>query len=198
MDLASTQGLTRSPARSPRGSDRTDAVETLGVVRRLRVGEFAMGSFARLEIRCLPHCCDWHPMLGFHPRRVPRQSRPRIRGRPMAGAPTVVTLTLVTQPSGLQLTLDGQLVNTPYAVESVVGTRGPLAHPRPSRWPGALTTSWSGRTAVRRLTTSPHRPRIRPTKQLTAKVHGPEISCRAAGTVVARSPRGDFRQKLQA
>ena len=47
----------------------------------------------------------------------------------MAGAPTVVTLTLVTQPSGLQLTLDGQLVNTPYAVESVVGTTRTVGAP---------------------------------------------------------------------
>jgi len=51
-------------------------------------------------------------------------------------APNVVTLTLVTQPSGLQLTLDGQTINTPYAAQSVVGT---------TRTIGALSPQQVGR-----------------------------------------------------
>ncbi len=47
--------------------------------------------------------------------------------------PNVVTLTLVTQPSGLQLTLDGQTINTPYAVESVVGTTRTIGAPSPQQ-----------------------------------------------------------------
>jgi glucose/arabinose dehydrogenase len=45
--------------------------------------------------------------------------------------PNVATLTLVTQPSGLQLTLDGQPVATPYAVQSVVGMTRTLGAPSP-------------------------------------------------------------------
>lgn len=48
-------------------------------------------------------------------------------------APNVVTLTLVTQPSGLQLTLDGQTINTPYAVQSVVGTTRTIGAPSPQQ-----------------------------------------------------------------
>ena len=47
--------------------------------------------------------------------------------------PNVVTLTLVTQPSGLQLTLDGQTIITPYAVESVVGTTLTIGAPSPQQ-----------------------------------------------------------------
>ena len=47
--------------------------------------------------------------------------------------PNVVTLILVTQPSGLQLTLDGQTINTPYAVESVVGTTLTIGAPSPQQ-----------------------------------------------------------------
>jgi glucose/arabinose dehydrogenase len=47
--------------------------------------------------------------------------------------PNVVTLTFVTQPSGLQLTLDGQIINTPYAVESVVGTTRTIGAPSPQQ-----------------------------------------------------------------
>jgi glucose/arabinose dehydrogenase len=48
-------------------------------------------------------------------------------------APSVVTLTFVTQPSGLQLTLDDQLINTPFAVESVVGTTRTIGAPSPQQ-----------------------------------------------------------------
>jgi glucose/arabinose dehydrogenase len=48
-------------------------------------------------------------------------------------APNVVTLTLVTQPSGLQLTLDGQTIDTPYAMESVVGTTRTIGAPSPQQ-----------------------------------------------------------------
>jgi len=47
--------------------------------------------------------------------------------------PNVVTLILVTQPSGLQLTLDGQLITTPYAAESVVGTTRTIGAPSPQQ-----------------------------------------------------------------
>jgi len=48
-------------------------------------------------------------------------------------APNVVTLTFVTQPSGLQLTLDGQTNTTPFAVESVVGTTLTIGAPSPQQ-----------------------------------------------------------------
>ncbi len=48
-------------------------------------------------------------------------------------APNVVTLTLVTQPSGLQLTLDGRTIDTPYAEESVVGTTLTIGAPSPQQ-----------------------------------------------------------------
>ena len=43
--------------------------------------------------------------------------------------PNVVTLTLVTDPAGLSLTLDGQPVATPFSVTSVVGMRRTLGAP---------------------------------------------------------------------
>ena len=49
------------------------------------------------------------------------------------GAPNVVTLTFDTQPSGLQLTLDGQTIDTPYTVESVVGTTLTIGAPSPQQ-----------------------------------------------------------------
>jgi len=48
-------------------------------------------------------------------------------------APNVVTLTVVTQPSGLQLTFDGQPVTTPYSVDSVVGTMHTIGAPSPQQ-----------------------------------------------------------------
>jgi glucose/arabinose dehydrogenase len=48
-------------------------------------------------------------------------------------APNVVTLTLDTQPSGLQLTFDGQPVITPYVVDSVVGTTHTIGAPSPQK-----------------------------------------------------------------
>ena len=48
-------------------------------------------------------------------------------------APNVVTLTFVTQPSGLQLTLDGQPITTPYAAESAVGTTRTIGAPSPQQ-----------------------------------------------------------------
>jgi len=47
--------------------------------------------------------------------------------------PNVATLTLDTQPSGLQLTLDGQPITTPYAVQSVVGTTRTIGAPSPQQ-----------------------------------------------------------------
>jgi glucose/arabinose dehydrogenase len=43
--------------------------------------------------------------------------------------PTVVTLTLVSYPSGLQLTLDGQTVTTPYSEQSVAGATRTIGAP---------------------------------------------------------------------
>jgi hypothetical protein len=48
-------------------------------------------------------------------------------------APNVVTLTFDTLPSGLQLTLDGQTITAPYAVESVVGTTRTIGAPSPQQ-----------------------------------------------------------------
>ena len=45
----------------------------------------------------------------------------------------MVTLTFVTQPSGLQLTLDGQTIDTPYAVASVLGTTLTIGAPSPQQ-----------------------------------------------------------------
>ena len=50
--------------------------------------------------------------------------------------PNVVTLTLDTQPGGLQLTLDGQPITTPYALESVVGITRTLGAPSPQQLTG--------------------------------------------------------------
>ena len=47
--------------------------------------------------------------------------------------PNMVTLTLDTQPSGLQLTLDGQLVRAPFSAQSVVGTMRTIGAPSPQR-----------------------------------------------------------------
>ena len=47
--------------------------------------------------------------------------------------PNVVTLILASDPDGLQLTLDGQPVTAPYAVESVVGMIRTIGAPSPQR-----------------------------------------------------------------
>ena len=47
--------------------------------------------------------------------------------------PGVVTLTLASEPSGLQLTLDGQLITTPFTVESQVGTIRTIGAPSPQQ-----------------------------------------------------------------
>jgi hypothetical protein len=47
--------------------------------------------------------------------------------------PNVVTLTLLTEPSDLELTLDGQPIGTPSAVDSVVGMTRTLGAPTSQR-----------------------------------------------------------------
>src|SRR5439155_7346359 len=47
--------------------------------------------------------------------------------------PSTVTLTLASEPSGLQLTLDGLSVTTPHAFPSVVGTTHTLGAPTSQR-----------------------------------------------------------------
>ena len=47
--------------------------------------------------------------------------------------PNVVTLTLLTEPIDLELTLDGQPVNAPLAVQSVVGMTRNIGAPSPQR-----------------------------------------------------------------
>ena len=47
--------------------------------------------------------------------------------------PNVVTLTLASEPAGLQLALDGQPVTTPFAVQSVVGMTRTIDAPSPQR-----------------------------------------------------------------
>jgi glucose/arabinose dehydrogenase len=49
------------------------------------------------------------------------------------GAPDVVSLTLLTQPSSLNLTFDGLTVATPHVVESVVGTTHTIGAPSSQR-----------------------------------------------------------------
>ena len=59
--------------------------------------------------------------------------------------PRVVTLTLATNPPGLQVTLDGQPVTTPAAIGSVVGMRRTLGVVSPQSAGGTIYTfqSWS-------------------------------------------------------
>lgn len=59
--------------------------------------------------------------------------------------PRVVTLTLASSPSGLQLTLDGQPVTAPSAVQSVVGVRRALGATSPQTSGGTsyVFQSWS-------------------------------------------------------
>jgi glucose/arabinose dehydrogenase len=47
------------------------------------------------------------------------------------GTPTTVVLTLFSDPAGLQLTFDGQLVSSPYSVQSVVGVAHTIGAPSP-------------------------------------------------------------------
>ena len=47
--------------------------------------------------------------------------------------PNVVSLTLAGEPAGVQLTLDGQPVTTPYAVPSIVGLTRTIGAPSPQR-----------------------------------------------------------------
>lgn len=59
--------------------------------------------------------------------------------------PRTATITLATNPAGLQLTLDGQPVTTPFSVEGVVGIQRTLGAPSP-QIPGATTyvfQTWS-------------------------------------------------------
>jgi hypothetical protein len=51
--------------------------------------------------------------------------------------PRVVTLTLLSNPSGMTLTLDGQAVVTPLTIQSVVGVRRSLGIPGPQTRRGA-------------------------------------------------------------
>ena len=48
-------------------------------------------------------------------------------------APNMVTLTFVTQPSGLKLTVGGQTNTTPFAVDSEVGTTRTIGAPSPQQ-----------------------------------------------------------------
>jgi len=50
-----------------------------------------------------------------------------------SGSAGTVTLTLLTQPAGLQLTFDGAVVNTPFSMESAVGSTHTLGAPSPQK-----------------------------------------------------------------
>ncbi len=73
------------------------------------------------------------------------------------GSANTVTLTLLTQPAGLQLTFDGVLVDTPYAVESVVGTARTLGAPSPQHLSKSnyKFSSWSDGGAQTHVITTP-------------------------------------------
>ena len=73
------------------------------------------------------------------------------------GSANTVTLTLLTQPAGLQLTLDGVLVDTPYAVESVVGTARTLGALSPQHLSKSnyKFSSWSDGGAQTHVITTP-------------------------------------------
>jgi hypothetical protein len=47
--------------------------------------------------------------------------------------PNVVTLTLVTEPAGLELTFDGQPITAPFTVQSVVGMTRTIGAPSSQR-----------------------------------------------------------------
>jgi len=73
------------------------------------------------------------------------------------GLGNTVTLTLITQPAGLQLTLDGALVDTPYSFESVVGTPRTLGAPSPQHLikSNYKFSSWSDGGAQTHVITTP-------------------------------------------
>ena len=73
------------------------------------------------------------------------------------GAENTVTLTLITQPAGLQLTLDGALVDTPFAFASIVGTARTLGAPSPQRLSKSnyKFSSWSDGGAQTHVITTP-------------------------------------------
>ena len=73
------------------------------------------------------------------------------------GGPNVVTLTLLSEPSGLELTLDGQPVTTPYAEQSGVGTTRTIGAPFSERLNKTNYTfvSWSDGGAETHVITTP-------------------------------------------
>jgi glucose/arabinose dehydrogenase len=73
------------------------------------------------------------------------------------GTPNTVTLTLLTQPGGLNLTFDGNTVVTPFMVESVVGTTHTLGAPSSERVnkTNYRFVSWSDGGAQTRTITTP-------------------------------------------
>ena len=56
--------------------------------------------------------------------------------------PNVVTLTLLTEPIDLELTLDGQPITTPFAVESVAGMTRTIGAPSPQQVSGKRNFSF--------------------------------------------------------
>ncbi len=71
--------------------------------------------------------------------------------------PRVVTLTLATEPAGLQLTLDGQPMATPLSVQGVVGIQRTLGAPSPQTQ-GTTTyafASWSDGGAATHTISTP-------------------------------------------
>jgi glucose/arabinose dehydrogenase len=71
--------------------------------------------------------------------------------------PRVVTLTLATQPAGLQVTLDGQPTSTPLSVQGVVGIQRTLGAPSPQTQGSTTYTfaSWSDGGAATHTIASP-------------------------------------------
>jgi glucose/arabinose dehydrogenase len=71
--------------------------------------------------------------------------------------PRTVTLTLATSPMGLQLTLDGQPVLTPFSVQGVVGMQRTLGAPSPQAQGPATwdLESWSDGGAATHILTTP-------------------------------------------
>ena len=73
------------------------------------------------------------------------------------GSANTVTLTLVTQPAGLQLSFDGALVTTPFSVDSAVGTTHALSAPSPQKFNRSnyKFSSWSDGGAQSHTITTP-------------------------------------------
>ena len=78
--------------------------------------------------------------IGRRPRRLVRQAAVIaaaaavcIGGCAGSASAELVTLSLLTDPPGIQLIVDGQMVNTPYSFQSVVGSVHTISAPSSAR-----------------------------------------------------------------